>query len=251
MRLEADLGTGVRHSMREAIAWRLVSEWFRRHPRDLWLRRLSWPGEGDTLRVFVASEPYLGHHADIPVDGPDTVRFFASQWQFEMPDLVRTALEHEREDEMVERLCTDLQLTCHHPPLPAATRRTLTYRVIAGLMAFTALEGDEWSCASVVGGATPSDLTLREDLLAAFPQLRLRPPEHAYPPEALEEDALGHWVITRGGDPMVALSDGAVAHLRSGESLDLHALYRETRRPGAAGRVGPLVAAAVGSDFLP
>lgn len=250
MRLEQGTGTGVRHGMREAIAWRLVAEWFRRHPRDLWLRRLSWPGEGDVLRVFVVDAPYLGHHADLPIDGPDTIRFFTSQWQFEMPDLVRTTLEHERADEVVDRLCTDLQLTCHHPPLPATTKRTLTYRVIAGLMAFTALDGDDWECASAVGGSTPSELALRDDLLRPFRQLSLRAPEHAYPPGALTEDAFGHWVIARGGEPMACLSDRAIAYLRNGEALDLHALFKETRRPGTAGRIGPLVAA-VGGDFLP
>jgi hypothetical protein len=250
MAVEERTGIAVKRGLREAIAWRMAAEWFRRHPRDLWLRRASWSDQGEVLRAYVVTPTYQGHHADLPLEGRDAVRFYTSEWHFEMPGLWSMAVEQESPREILDHLCEDLGLDCVHPTLHPTTKRTLSYRVIAGLLASTQFEADLWQCQSVVAGSGSSGLVLREDLLGPFHQMAPSPPRSAYPPGALKEEAFGIWALTRNGEPQVCLTERGEAHFLDGRTLDYSSLFQQTRRPGKPGRIAPVVGA-VGADILP
>jgi hypothetical protein len=251
MKVEERTPLALRGGLMEAIAWRWVAEWFGRHPQDLWLRRIASPDHGELLRIFVVGPRYEGHHADLPLEGPHPVRVYTSDWQFEVPGLTEMALESESPHEVVDHLCSDLELVCHHRPLPETNTRTLCYQVIAGLLASTAFDADRWRCMSVVGGSLGSaSPVLREDLLEPFGRVAPTVPRHAYPPDALDEEAFGIWVITRNDEPRVCLTESGIGYFHGGGELDFGKLFEGTRRQGEPSRIAPVVAA-LGERFLP
>ncbi len=224
-------GTRVRAGLREAAVWRVVADWFGRHPHDLWLRRIRLDGE-DVLRVYVVRPEYRSQHADLPLGELDVVRCYTDDWQLERAGLRQRVLGSESTAEVLDQLCSDLELACDHGTQAVPTPRVLAYRAIASILGAAALGDHRWECHSLVG-PVPSRLELREDLLEGFEGLRLEPPAHAYPPMAPEEAAFGWWVLKRDDVPRIAISDRGEARLPDGRSVQL---------PGSPGDLAELEA---------
>jgi hypothetical protein len=198
--------TTVRRGIREAAAWRIVADWFGRHSHELWLRRLRLADGEDVLRVYVVRPEYRSQHADLSLGDRDAVRCYTDDWQVERLGIRERLLSTESTAEILDGLCSDLELPCQHEVPPPTTERVLAYRRIASVLGAGALADRPYECHSVVQ-PFPSAFQLRRDLLGAFGALSIEAPAHAYPPGALDEPAYGWWILTRDGRPRLAISE--------------------------------------------
>jgi hypothetical protein len=237
--------------VRQAIAWRAVAEFHRRHPAQLWVAEVEDP-ETDlhVIRTLVTAPGDGRMRADFPLTGRDRVDFFNGSESFEMSHLCEMYLGGFDPKEILNHICWDIGLTEHnHPPLPSTTKATLCYRIIAAILSADMLGRDRWRCTSVVAWAGEGHPASVKELGRAFPGIEATHPQSAELPDLIKHPAFRCWVILRNDEPQVCLSTEAMAYRPGGPPLDMWAPFVATRKPGEARRIMPVVAAI--GEFLP
>ncbi|MCB1248567.1 MAG: hypothetical protein KDB36_04135, partial [Acidimicrobiales bacterium] len=114
---------------------------------------------------------------------------------------------------------------------PPTTRRTLTYRAVAGLISVLALDDEDgsWDVRSGYHDTSGYGGVVRDHLFESFPAAaeRLRV---AHPDDLLDIPAYRFWFITRREQPVLAVETAGTAWTPTGDTVDLMAAYNQAGR---------------------
>jgi hypothetical protein len=212
----------------EAASWRLASELVRRHPQRLRLiRGHPGGGQGDVLWLTSVDGP----PGQILLNRVGTIQVH-ERFDGREPDWPLTSWEEELAadpHEFLHRLEAAAGLPAPSK-VPAATPRTLTFRVLAAIAA-TAYKTPQpidiesgWIDTSGYGGGHNRKL----ELFTAIPDELLAP----RPDDLFGQPAYRFWVLSRVSEPVLCFEhESGSAWTRHHQSVfDLMALYEESRR---------------------
>lgn len=133
------------------------------------------------------------------------------------------------------------------PPIavPVSTPQSLTYRVIAAILATTVFGRVAYECRNGMDDNSGMGGTIRRDeLFAPFPEPRSRAAVNK-PGDWCDEPACRFWFIKREGEPIIALEPGSgFVWNRAGLRHDLPDLW-----PASGKRVGLLASWVAGDLF--
>jgi hypothetical protein len=220
-------------SLREAIGWRLVAEFHRRHPAP-WTVIECHPGGGqyDCLTLYHQQvKAFLNREGGFTVfdgeAGKDERIEFENLWPLCLTEGgLRTVL-----DEM-SRLC---RLSAP-AKLPPTGRETLAYRVMAGVIGSLCFEKETWEWRN--GQEDTSGYgcqELRDGWFELFPGAK-ETARHSWPDDPYNQAKYRFWFLLKDGRPVLCLDKAAHCWSDSGQS-DLFSIYSQKHRslPAVAG----------------
>ena len=201
-------------------SWQIAAELARRHPH---LRVHEYhPGGGmyDCLGLFVDGAP--GAVIDLNRAGSLHVH---------RPPKGAVATWADVAAGGTHAIVKALEMTAGLHPAPMTTPRSLTYRVLAQLLAARVGDRHTWDARSVFydSSGDDADLGLRDAWLDDFTSARAalpRLPRHGWAGEP--ESHL--WALTRSEEPVLVVDVHGTAHTRTGRAVDLWGRYKATGR---------------------
>jgi hypothetical protein len=215
-------------NIRNAASWRIGSEITRRYPDDVVLID-SVPIEGvdyDCLRVVrLDGAGYVDFNRNSwgsascngPGESEGVITAFLLEW-ISVADRRR----------MVRRISECLGMP-PVKPVPPTSRRVLAYRASAAFLQAHAMDRHRWS---VDGAAVivPLAIGYREELIEAFPDLRIERSVIDNEADFATDPAFCTWFFCRNDLPFVYVTTQAVARNRKGVEVDLFETYSRTKR---------------------
>ena len=232
------------NSIKVVTGWRLMAELARRHP-DVWLIE-AHPGDGQYDCLWLCTnngtrrEPY-DDLCVIGVNLPGSIHVepWCSRPDGGWADVIdRGVTASARNLEAAVGLASPERA-------PRTTRRTLIYRVLAGVLSAVALDEEDasWDVRSGYHDTSGYGGGVRDHLFESFPAAaeRLRV---AHPDDLLDIAAYRFWFITRREQPVLAFETAGTVWTLAGETVDLMAAYNQADR-NLAPVVGHLTASAL------
>lgn len=214
----------------EVASWRLVSELHRRFPGRFSIIEMH-PGGGtyDCLALYNSEDDVYcmfnrpGSFAiQCPLAGPEPDKLVYPIWPYMVTAGSRAAV-----DEV-------MRLLGETPPtkLPASTRATLTYRVMASMIQIAASSETAWQWRNgQIDSSGPAGSGPDQSYFEPFDRLAERRVENRlHDPFGVPEYRFWFLVPKVGGEPVIALETTGMAYLTGGRVVDLKSTYAQYGR---------------------
>jgi hypothetical protein len=210
----------------EALRWRLVAEFMRRHGAQFTIIETHPCGGNYDCLTLLRGEESVAHlncgasFTAWPANGENRI---------EGPELWSRALEEKGMRDILDHMsrCCGLEVP---GKLPRTTPETLCYRVMAGVTSALALENEPWEWRNgQEDTAGYGNQDYRDAWFAQFPGAQ-QDRQQRKPDDPFGLAAYRYWFLLKQDEPVVCLSKAAMLWCRDGESSDLFEHYTRHRR---------------------
>jgi hypothetical protein len=210
--------------LREALSWKLASEFHRRHPSGLSIIE-THPGGGqyDCL-TFIRQGKVLAHlnrfGSFTSMKAPKAVISWDQIW--------KRGLMDEGIGEVLAQMSRACELLAP-AKLPPTSRESLAYRVMAGIIAAVVFDQSGWGwCNGQEDTSGYGNQLIRDQWLTLFPATKI--PEPLPDGEDLHSNTkYRYWFLLRDGIPVLCVTKNAICYGRE-SVINLMDLYQSDRR---------------------
>jgi len=206
--------------IREALSWKLVAEFHRRHPKNLTVIE-AHPGGGQYDCLGLVADRKVLAYLNRAGEFTEMPRSRKIHWE----DLWPKCLDEQGIGSVLDRMSEICGFSVPEP-LPPTNAESLAYRIMAGLMSTLAFERNRWEWKNgQEDTAGYGNQPARDRWFEKFPGSLEEMREH---PEigVFGIPNYGFWFLLKDGRPKLCISKNAVCRNPGGKRLDLAKMYR-------------------------